>query len=88
VIEARKGPGGSRKWELFSYEANLDIVPFTAAQQHLALEAWRKYGKGRHGAGLNIGDCCAYALAAHTGEPLLYKGDEFSRTDISGVEYS
>jgi ribonuclease VapC len=51
----------------------------------LALTAWRKYGKGNHPAGLNIGDCCAYGLAKYSGEPLLFKGRDFSKTDIRPV---
>ena len=58
------------------------IVPLTSDQYELAREAWRKYGKGRHPAGLNIGDCCSCALSKMSGEPLLFKGDDFSRTDV------
>jgi len=85
VVEARKGPSGGREWELLMFNTELDIIPFSAAQQILALEGWREFGKGRHPAALNIGDCCSYALAKHTGEPLLYKGDDFSQTDIASV---
>lgn len=56
-------------------------------QQLLAAEAWRNFGKGRHQASLNIGDCCAYALAKHTGEPLLYKGTHFAHTDVVPVPW-
>ncbi|MCK4514497.1 MAG: type II toxin-antitoxin system VapC family toxin [Spirochaetaceae bacterium] len=85
VIEARKGPSGGREWELLMFNAELDVIPFSAGQQVLALEAWREFGKGRHPARLNIGDCCSYALAKHTGEALLYKGDDFSQTDIASI---
>ena len=54
-------------------------------QAEIARRAWRLYGKGNHPAGLNIGDCCAYALAKYSGEPLLFKGGGFSRTDILSV---
>jgi ribonuclease VapC len=54
-----------------------------AEQADLARSAWRKYGKGRHGAGLNFGDCFSYALAKFSGEPLLAKGTDFARTDIA-----
>jgi len=54
----------------------------TADQAELARTAWRKYGSGNHPAGLNIGDCCAYALAKYSGESLLFKGNDFSQTDI------
>jgi len=57
-------------------------VPFTANQAMLAREAHRRYGKGRHKAGLNLGDCFAYALAKERGQALLFKGDDFAATDI------
>lgn len=63
--------------------AAVEIEPFTADQCRLAAQAFLDFGKGRHPAGLNFGDCFAYALAKQTGEPLLYKGDDFSRTDIA-----
>lgn len=85
VIEARKGPDGSREWELLQYRINIDVVPFTTTQHVLAIEAWRRFGKGRHPAGLNIGDCCSYSLSKMAGEPLLYKGDDFVQTDITPV---
>jgi ribonuclease VapC len=81
VVEAIKGENGGREFDLLVHKANLDIVPMDAGQAELARSAWRKYGKGRHPAGLNIGDCCSYALARYTGEPLLFKGDDFARTD-------
>jgi len=57
----------------------------TPQQIEIAREAWREYGKEQHPAGLNIGDCCSYALAKYSGEPLLFKGDDFSKTDVSVV---
>ena len=83
VIEARKGPAGGREWELLLFNTELEIMPFTSAQHVLALEAWRRFGKGRHQASLNIGDCCSYSLAKFMGESLLYKGEDFSFTDIA-----
>ena len=65
-------------------ETSLDIVPFSAAHVEIATDAFRRYGKGQHPAGLNFGDCFAYALAKATDEPLLYKGDDFARTDLAG----
>jgi ribonuclease VapC len=62
--------------------AGIVIEPFTVSQAHLARQAFHHFGKGRHPAGLNFGDCFAYALARHTGEPLLFKGNDFSKTDI------
>lgn len=58
------------------------IEPVTIEQAHLARQAFHDFGKGRHPAGLNFGDCFGYALAKHTGEPLLFKGNDFSKTDV------
>ena len=82
VLESRRGDIGSREFDLFLHDANLEIVPVDAEQSEAARTAWRKFGKGRHPAGLNLGDCFAYALARVTGEPLLAKGEDFSQTDI------
>ncbi len=82
VIEARKGDHGGRELDLLMSRAKIEIVPLTNEQLEIARSAWRKYGKGRHPAGLNIGDCCSYALAKCVGETLLYKGGDFSQTDI------
>ena len=84
VVEARKGEAGTRALTELMTASGIDTVPFDAGQAELALDAWRRYGKGRHPAGLNLGDCVSYALARFTGEPLLYEGDDFSRTDIAG----
>jgi ribonuclease VapC len=83
VVEARKGDTGTRALAELLATSGIDTVPFDAGQAELALDAWRRYGKGRHPAGLNLGDCVAYALARCTGEPLLYKCDDFSKTDIA-----
>ena len=82
VIEARKGEAGGRELDLLLHRAQIEIVAMTADLAELARIAWRKYGKGNHPAGLNIGDCCAYALAKYSGEPLLFKGNDFGQTDI------
>jgi ribonuclease VapC len=66
----------------FCARSDIEIVPFGAEHLDLAIDAFRRYGKGRHPAGLNFGDCFSYALAKATGEPLLFKGDDFSQTDI------
>lgn len=63
-------------------QARIEIVPVTSTQAKLALEAFRRYGKGRHPAKLNLGDCFSYALAKSTAEPLLFKGNDFARTDV------
>ena len=82
VVEARKGETGGRELDLLLHRAQIEIVAMNADQAELARAAWRKYGKGNHPAGLNIGDCCAYALAKYSGEPLLFKGNDFGQTDI------
>jgi ribonuclease VapC len=85
VVEARKGPAGGRELDLLLHRGRIDVVPFNAHQLELARDAYRRYGKGYHRAGLNFGDCCAYALASSSGEPLLFKGDDFGHTDITSV---
>jgi ribonuclease VapC len=85
VVEARKGETGGRELDLLMHRAQIEIVTMNADQAELARAAWRKYGKGNHPAGLNIGDCCAYALAIYSGEPLLFKGNDFSQTDINAA---
>jgi len=88
VIEAKKGEGAGREFDLLVHKAGLDIVPLDSGQVELARSAWRRFGRGRHPAGLNIGDCCSYALARYTGEPLLFKGEDFGKTDVHQVPES
>lgn len=85
VIEAKKGAAGGRELDLLLHRLKVEIVTMDSAQTELARAAWRAYGKGRHPAGLNIGDCCAYALSKHSGEPLLFKGDDFAMTDVKKI---
>jgi ribonuclease VapC len=82
VLEARRGESAGREFDLFLVRANLQIVSVDSEQAEIARSAWRKYGKGRHPAALNFGDCFAYALAKSSGEPLLAKGTDFVATDI------
>jgi ribonuclease VapC len=82
VVSARKGPPGARELDLLLHHAGVVVVSFTEDHLRLAREAWERYGKGRDPAALNLGDCCAYALSRHSGEPLLFKGDDFSHTDV------
>jgi ribonuclease VapC len=82
VIETRKGDEGARDLDLLIYRAGIQIVAVDAEQAEVARLAWRRYGKGRHPASLNYGDCFAYALAKTSGARLLFKGDDFSRTDL------
>ena len=86
VIEAKKGEAGGRELDLLLHRVQIQPVSLNEEQMELARLAWRKYGKGRHPAGLNIGDCCSYALSKYSGEPLLYKGDDFIQTDIESVQ--
>ena len=80
VIEAKKGAAGGRELDILLHRAQVQIVNFTAELAESAREAWRRWGRGRHPAGLNFCDCCAYALAQQLGEPLLFKGEDFRRT--------
>jgi len=82
VLEAKRGEAAGREFDLFAVRTSLKIVPADAEQTEIARSAWRKFGKGRHPAGLNFGDCFAYALAKLSGEPLLAKGDDFAKTDV------
>lgn len=82
VLEAKRGEAAGREFDLFLVRANLLVVPVDGEQVEIARSAWRKYGKGRHSAALNFGDCFAYALAKSSGEPLLAKGTDFVLTDI------
>jgi ribonuclease VapC len=82
VIESRYGTNGLSRLDLLIAEALIDVVPFTAADARSARRAYRRYGKGIHPAGLNFADCVAYALASDSGEPLLFKGNDFSQTDV------
>jgi ribonuclease VapC len=82
VIETRLGEAGGGEFDLWLHKANVEVVAVTADHADQARRAWRRYGKGRHPAGLNFGDCFSYALASLTGEPLLFKGNDFAQTDI------
>ncbi|HEY2775603.1 MAG TPA: type II toxin-antitoxin system VapC family toxin [Candidatus Binatia bacterium] len=85
VIGARYGGDGLRDLDLFVAKAEIVLVPVDAEQAHAARDAFLRFGKGRHPAGLNYGDCFSYALAMTLGEPLLYKGDDFSQTDVGTI---
>jgi len=87
VIESRYGAAGGRELDVLVAKVGLSIEPVTAEQADVAREAWHRYGKGRHSAALNFGDCFSYALAKTTGELLLFKGDDFTQTDVSIVRY-
>ena len=85
VIYTRTGPAGVRELDLLIHAARLTIVSFDADQVLLARTAYETYGRGHHPAALNLGDCCSYALARSSGEPLLFKGQDFSQTDAALV---
>ena len=82
VMLNRHGERSARVLDELVQKAGLEVESVTVEQAYLAREAYAAYGKGRNAAGLNFGDCFSYALAKSTGAPLLFKGDDFSRTDI------
>jgi len=86
VAYARLGAQGQAEFGLLLDAFGVEVVSLTPELAVLAAEAWERWGKGRHPAGLNIIDCCSYALASHSGEPLLAVGDDFARTNIELVE--
>lgn len=85
VIEHRYGEAGGRELDLLIHKAGIDVIPVDADQIEIARACWRRFGKGRHRARLNFGDCFAYALARTSGERLLFKGDDFIHTDLASV---
>ncbi len=86
VVIDRAGPVASRGLDQFIDDAQISIEPVSARQAEVARQAYRDFGKGSgHPAGLNFGDCFAYALAVESGEPLLYKGDDFVHTGIAAA---
>lgn len=85
VVESRKGPAGTRALIELLAQADIEVLPFDASLAEVAFDAWRRWGRGNHPAGLNMGDCASYALARVTNQKLLYKGNDFSLTDISTV---
>ncbi len=82
VVEGQLGPEAPRQTDMFFRRAGIAIEPVTVEQAYIARQAFHDFGKGRHRAGLNFGDCFAYALAKATGEPLLFQGEDFSKTDV------
>lgn len=85
VIESRHGEPGGRELDLLISRLGIVLVPVDAEQAAEARRGWRRFGRGRHSAGLNYGDLFSYALSKQTGEPLLFKGDDFARTDVARV---
>jgi ribonuclease VapC len=87
VMQARRGDDGARDLDLLLAKLKVDIEAVTASQADIARKAYRRYGRGRHTANLNFGDCFAYALAKDKSAPLLFKGDDFGRTDVMVAPY-
>lgn len=85
VVEAELGEEGGRELDLLVLRAGIETIAFSADQLSIARHAFRTFGKGRHPAGLNYGDCFSYALSKSSGEPLLFKGADFSKTDVRPV---
>ena len=82
VLGSRRGKPSAQQVEELVEELGATVVPFTAAEWQVAVEAYDRYGRGRHPAGLNFGDCLAYATARTAGDELLFVGNDFSKTDI------
>ena len=87
VIAAKKGESGGRELDLLLHRCQVETVSLNTEQSEVARKGWLAYGKGRHPARLNIGDCCSYALAKYSDEPLLFVGEDFARTDVQVVDY-
>jgi ribonuclease VapC len=87
VTESRAGVAASDGALLILSQLAIATLPFDEAHMHEAHEAWRRFGKGRHLAGLNLGDCCAYATAKTEARPLLFKGGDFEKTDIARAQW-
>ncbi len=85
VMAGRKGPDSRPVVEELLATLGLGVAPFTAEHARAATEAFLRYGKGRHAAGLNFGDCMAYAVAKAEGAPLLFVGEDFARTDVEAA---
>ncbi len=83
VLEGRYGSAGQRELDLYLARAEIELTDVDVDQARVARRAWSQFGKGRHEAGLNYGDCFAYALARVTGQTLLFKGEDFARTDVA-----
>jgi ribonuclease VapC len=85
VIDARKGPRWLPALDAFLNGLDVVVIPVNIRQGRIARDAYRQFGRGNHAAGLNFGDCFAYALAKERDLPLLFKGDDFARTDVRSV---
>ena len=86
VLQARYGDHGERELDLFLQRAEVEVIPFSEEHATVARQAFRRFGKGRHPAALNFGDCFAYALAVVLDHPLLFVGTDFSATGVPRLE--
>ena len=87
VLESRLGPQAADNLELILSALAVQPLPFDGKQMVEAQTAWRRFGKGRHPAALNLADCCAYAASIVAGEPLLFKGSDFAQTDVKPAQW-
>ena len=87
VMQGRHGDDGAARLDALLARAAVEVIPLTAAHAAAAREAFRRFGKGRHPAALNYGDCFSYALAVALAEPLLFVGDDFGQTDVDVAPY-
>ena len=85
VVESRGGEAAGHELDVFLERAGIEMIPVTTEHLEVARRAWRRFGKGNHPAALNFGDCFAYALAKVENEPLLFKGNDFTRTDVEAA---
>ena len=85
VVERQLGPAGQAELDLLLSRAAVTAVPLEELHVHWALQGWRRYGKGRHPAALNLGDCFSYGLAKALNAPLLFKGTDFAATDVTAA---
>ena len=83
IVVGSRGNATDVDLDLFIQESGIELASVTIEQVAVARQAWRRFGKGHHPAALNFGDCFAYALATSTDEPLLFKGEDFARTDVT-----
>lgn len=87
IIHARFGDAGEMELDQFIHRLGISVIPVTPEQADIARTAYRKFGKGQDPAGLNFGDCFSYALSTSLHEPLLFTGNDFSKTDLQVVDY-
>lgn len=87
VMEIRQGEAATRELDLLLARADVQVEAVSSEQADIARQAWRRFGKGRHPAALNFGDCFSYALSKASGESLLFKGADFANTDVAAVRY-